>query len=128
MQGRDMTTIAIAETLRSSKLVDAAKAFAPALFEARGEVIAAAVGRSGKIEDHKFGRISGAEASGRFVDDFQAWLKDWEIEKVVHLRTTDAGARVVSEDIIFMTSPDGKKIEWPFATFAKTVDGTDELE
>jgi hypothetical protein len=76
------------------------------------------IGPNGAIEDHKFGRIQGASAVAGFAADFERWLNDWTFEKTVHLRTTNAGQRVVSEDIVFLESPTGKKIEWPLATVA----------
>jgi hypothetical protein len=107
----------------SSNLVQVAQSYIPALVAGDSEALARLVGKQGKIEDHKFGRIEGAESVAEFVSNFRQWLSDWTIEKAVHLRTTHAESRVISEDIIFLESPDGEKIEWPFATVACSADG-----
>lgn len=106
-------------------LVATAEGYVPALFGEKIGTLASFIGEAGKIEDHKFGRIVGDSSCPQFVSDYHDWLKNWSIDNVVHLRTTNAGERVVSEDVILMTSADGRKIEWPFATFACKTDNAD---
>ena len=101
-----------------------AEAYIPALFGDGGPLLASLLGPSGRIEDHKFGRLEGPRNAARLPERFRSWLSGWKIQELVHLRTMDAGTRAVSEDIVFATAPDGRKIEWPFATLAKrSVDG-----
>jgi len=118
-------------TLNSnSGLAEIAESYVPALVAGDGGKLAELIGPLGKIEEYKFGRIEGAESAAELPAGFHQWMRDtgWAIEKSVHLRTTDAGSRVISEDIIFAESPSGDKIEWPIATVACEIPNSDSTE
>jgi hypothetical protein len=112
----------------TSRLADVAESFVPALVAGDGEKLAELIGPHGKIEDFKFGRIEGSGSAANLATQFQEWMSEWTIEKSLHVRTTDAGSRVISEDIIFAESPSGEKIEWPFATVACESSDNDSRE
>ncbi len=113
-----------------STLREIAESYVPALVAGDGEKIAELMGPLGKIEDYKFGRIENLESATELPALFHQWMSetDWTVEKSVHLRTTDAGSRVISEDIIFAESQSGDKIEWPIATVACEMPNSDSAE
>lgn len=123
-----MTNMESKSPISDTGLIEAAKSYIPALVAGDGSKLAELIGAQGKIEDHKFGRIEGPGAAIELAGQFHHWLQDWTIEKSAHLRITDAGSRVISEDIIYATSPSGRKIEWPFATVACSMDNSDSIE
>ena len=111
-------------------LTDVAESYVPAMVAGDGDRLAGLVGPHGKIEDYKFGRIETPESAAELPSRFHQWMRDtgWAIEKSVHLRTTDAGSRVISEDIIFAESPSGEKIEWPISIVACEMPNSDSIE
>ena len=112
----------------NSGLADIAESYVPALVAGDGDKLAALVGSHGRIEDYKFGRVQGPQAAAELPGQFHQWMSEWTIEKSLHVRTTDAGSRVISEDIIFAESPSGEKIEWPFATVACETENSDSVD
>ncbi len=104
--------------ITNADLVQAAESYIPLLTSGQAEALQAVLGASGVVHDHKFGVVPSADIESGLVGAWADWLSPHQFVKTKHLRTTNAGARVIAESIIHLTHEDGRALQWPFATVA----------
>ncbi|MEM1138604.1 MAG: hypothetical protein AAGH45_01885 [Pseudomonadota bacterium] len=78
-----------------------AEGYVPALLSGQANTLIELVGDGARIEDARFPGISGADAIGQFVQDFNAWITPMS-PRYEHVRTTKASRRVLSECMVHL--------------------------